>query len=130
MNILYKKYLTYLVVVALIVSLSYSYVYKKHRKIQNEKAMFTLTTEQIFNEFQINKIIANDKYLDKVIIVSGSITNIDLIKIELNNKLLSYLIENDSILKKVGDKITIKGRCIGFDELLEIVKIDQSVILK
>ncbi|MFK5958670.1 MAG: hypothetical protein QM495_07335 [Lutibacter sp.] len=130
MNILNKKHFIYLAVVGLIVSLGYSYIYKNHRNIQNEEAIFIITTEQIFNEFQTNIIVANNKYLDKVIIISGNITSIDSIKIELNNKLMSYLIENHSNSIKVGDEITIKGRCIGYDELLEIVKIDQCIILK
>ena len=28
-----------------------------------------------------------------------------------------------------GISITIKGRCVGYDELLEMVKIDQAIII-
>jgi len=29
-----------------------------------------------------------------------------------------------------NEQITIKGRCIGYDDLFEIVKLDQSTIIK
>jgi hypothetical protein len=31
---------------------------------------------------------------------------------------------------KVNDSVTVKGRCIGFDDLLEEIKLDQCTIKK
>jgi hypothetical protein len=31
---------------------------------------------------------------------------------------------------KNGDIVVIKGRCIGYDDLFEIVKLDQCIIIK
>jgi len=47
----------------------------------------------------------------------------------LNDK-VSVGLESDLIASlKVGASLTVKGRCLGYDELLEIVKIDQATII-
>ena len=56
----------------------YVFVYSKnnHRKIDNEIAI-PITAVDIVKEYQVNEKIANSKYLNKAIQVTGIVTQID-----------------------------------------------------
>ena len=47
----------------------------------------------------------------------------------INNKIFCKF---DNIVNKINinDSIVVKGRCIGYDELLEEIKLDQCSIVK
>ena len=50
----------------------------------------------------------------------------------MDNRVLVDLTPQEQHLARTlrpGTKISIKGRCVGYDDLLEIVKIDQAVLL-
>ena len=68
------------------------------------------------------------KYLDKTIQVSGKISGIDKNLVILD----SYITTQISPIKKdlsIGNEIVVKGRVIGYDELLEELKLDQCTII-
>ena len=69
------------------------------------------------------------KVLNKTVQVSGIITEINTKNIILDDKVQCSF---DSVLKNLNlnETIIVKGRCIGFDELFEVVKMDQSSIIK
>ena len=49
--------------------------------------------------------------------------------IMLDNKIQIHLLNPEEQSINLGEIITIKGRCVGFDDLLEEVKIDQATII-
>ena len=49
--------------------------------------------------------------------------------ITINNKIFCNFTKIFSELK-VNDPISVKGRCIGYDDLLEEIKLDQCSIVK
>lgn len=76
--------------------------------------------------------IFNNKYLDKTIEVSGVVSEIEITDnaILIDEKIFATfrnIIDTDI---KVKDKITIKTRFIGYDDLLEKFRFDQSIIIK
>lgn len=106
------------------------FIYKDHRDISAEKGSYTITATEIFSEFQTNEKNANTKYLDKTIEVAGDISNIDVAtkSIVINDKLFATF--KDVIPKTIqsNSKIKIKGRFIGYDALVEELKMDQCVV--
>ncbi|MFC4738519.1 hypothetical protein ACFO3U_00775 [Flavobacterium ponti] len=108
----------------------YLYAYKDHRDIANEKSAHTIKVSELQNEFAINDSLALKKYQDKTIEVNGQITSIDTDNnaIVLDEKIFASF--NDSLAKEIvlGKKLKIKGRFLGYDELLEEFKMDQCFL--
>ena len=117
-------------ILLLIVFLGYKYIYQDHRDIQKEQAEFVVFSTSITKEFLQNSMEAEKKYLNKTIEISGVITEITENDITLNNNVFCQFSSKITTLFTTKDSITIKGRCIGFDDLLELVKIDQSTIIE
>lgn len=125
-----KRKLIVLLVLILLAFVGYKYIYQDHRDIQKEQAEFVVTSNYIANEFFQNPIETEKKYLNKTVQISGTITEINENDITLNNTVFCQFANTINSTLKTNDIITVKGRCIGYDDLLEIVKIDQSTIIE
>lgn len=124
-----KKYWIILLIIILGAYFGYSYIYQDHRDIEAEKPEFVVTSDAINKEFQDNSTTAETKYLNKTIEINGAITEITKTDITLNNTIFCNLSEGyETTNLKVNDNLTIKGRFIGYDDLLELVKLDQCSI--
>ncbi len=127
-----KKLLVLVVVIAIAAVGVYFYTYKGHRDITTEKASFSLSVKDLQQEFLQNDSLANSKYLDNTIEVYGKISSLDLESngIVLDEKLFATF--KDSTSKKLtqGAALKIKGRFIGYDDLLEEFKMDQVSIIE
>ena len=108
---------------------AYNYLYPDHRSISEESVSYTLDAESIFNEFKADSHQAELKYLDQTVVVSGLITSVNTGNITISNKIYCQFEALNSDLK-VNDSLAVKGRCIGFDDLLEEIKLDQCSIVK
>jgi len=126
-----KNIIIFLFLIALIGTGGFFYIYKSHRDIASEKEDFTMTANAIFSDFQINESKANFKYLDKTIEVSGKISSIDLEtkSIVIDEKLFTTFADTIPKISEVNSVIKIKGRFVGYDGLLEEMKMDQCIIL-
>ncbi|RSK39704.1 OB-fold protein [Mangrovimonas spongiae] len=122
-----KKIGVILIILIVGAVIGYNYVFKNHRNIETEKAQHTLTSKQVANEFSINPNSSQSKYLNKTIEVSGVITEINPNEIVIDNTIVC-LFKNLEKQPKLT-QITIKGRFIGYDDLLEQVKLDQCIII-
>ncbi len=127
-----KKLLIFVLLVVAVLIGGYFYAYKGHRDIASEAADFELTVNDLSKAFSENDSLANAKYADKTIQIYGKITQIDLSSstIVVDEKLSAVFA--DSILPKikVQDAVTIKGRFVGYDDLLEEFKVDQVTLAK
>ena len=128
-----KKKIGILVIIAIAVAvIIYFYAYKGHRDIASEKSDYTLTVAKLQTEFTENDSLANSKFQDKTIEISGLITQIDIESkgIVIDEKLSGTFKDKlpSDLIK--GIKIKIKGRFIGYDDLLEEFKIDQITVIK
>jgi hypothetical protein len=126
-----KKIVLPLLVVLAVLFVLYKYLYKSHRDIANEEVLFTTTASVILDEFKKDEVAANSKYLDKTIIIYGKITALDLKEqsVTIDAILFGKLSDTESSLK-INDSIRCKGRFIGYDELLEEIKMDQITLIK
>ncbi len=105
----------------------YGFLYKEVRDVSAETVAFTVSAKELSAEYLANAVNADTKYLNKTIELKGAVTDIKDSLLVLNHKVVC---DFDTALGNPGinKKITIKGRCIGFDELFGEVKLDQCTI--
>jgi hypothetical protein len=125
------KFLGIIIVVLIISFFSIRYyVYNAGRRdIQSEETTFEVSSEAILNDFTTNTTTSNKKYLEKTITVSGIITSVNGEEVILDNSVNCNLLTASISLKK-NQKVTIKGRVVGYDDLLSEVKLDQCSLTK
>jgi len=100
--------------------LAYSYIYQGHRNVLAEKATISLTSEELFENFNNPSKKASQNYINKIIDFKGSISAIESDFIVIKPSIVCVLDSNFF----VGDTLLLKGRCIGFDDLFMEVKMD------
>lgn len=115
-----------LIILIVIGIIAYNYIYQEHRDIENETAEFVLNSSDLVNEFAINPSTSEKKYLNKTIEVFGTITELNDKDLTLDNNIFCQF--NSKIEVDASKKISIKGRFIGYDDLLEEIKLDQCSI--
>lgn len=108
----------------------YNYVFNsEHRNIAKEEASMALPANELHSHFLNDEASATAKYLDKVLETTGEITSIENNDVTLSNKIQVSFNPEGIPKTQNGASLTIKGRCVGYDELLEMVKIDQAVVI-
>ncbi len=106
-----------------------------HRNLENEKPDFTLTAQELYNDFSADETAGNLKYGDKAIQVSGVVIEKTVHEndatIVLNDAMEGiscsfdslYLVNNNEKIVKIelGETITVKGKCDGIDMIMGVV---------
>lgn len=117
--------LTFIAIVAVGFFTARYYAYNAgKRDIQSEETAFAVSSKAIVTEFTSNTTASNKKYLEKPVAISGIITSVNGKEVILDNSVnCSLLTVTDSIKK--DQKVTIKGRVVGYDDLLGEVRLDQ-----
>lgn len=127
-----KKFLRPLLVtfilMIIVFFIAYNYIYQDHRDIATEQAKASLKSTQLVDKFINSPQDADSLFLDQTIEVNGIVTSIGDGHVVLDENVFCTFQTNPEI--ELGSNITVKGRCIGFDDLLEEVKIDQCIIVK
>lgn len=123
-----RKYLILLLFVVIAIIIGYNYIYKDHRDIGNERAAASLSSSSLIEKFLNSSQEADSLYLDKTIEITGVVTAIGKSDLVLDENVFCTFVSVQEV--EISSKITVKGRCIGFDDLLEEVKIDQCSIVK
>lgn len=114
-----------LVIISLIGLFTYEYVmHGGARDLSTEKAEFTLSSEAILDEFTTNQELSNKKYLEKAVAIKGTITDVNSTQIIVDNAIICILKNPNTTLVK-NQTVTVKGRVVGFDDLMEELKLDQ-----
>jgi hypothetical protein len=124
-----RKWILILVLFLIALFIAYKYVFQNHRDIQTEKSSYITSAAELAREFEINSIDSESKYLDKTIQISGNISEFNEQSITLDNTVFCLFSEPQEPLFKLNTKVLIKGRFIGYDDLLEQIKIDQCYII-
>lgn len=123
-----NKIVLILIVLVILGFAGYAYLYQGHRDIASEKESYLVTANTIFTEFQTNEAKANQKYLDKTIEVYGKISSVDP---ETNSVIIDeklFVVFKDKMKTdelKVLSNVKVKGRFIGYDDLLGELKMDE-----
>ncbi len=104
----------------------YSYIYKPHKNVATIKVSYTGSTKDFLKKATQNATL----WLDKVVLLKGKITQIDDNGITLDNSIYCQFenFSKDQFL--IQTQITIKGNMIGYDDLLNEVKLNQCIVQK
>ncbi|MFP9097461.1 OB-fold protein [Flavobacterium sp. RHBU_24] len=104
----------------------YGYLYKGTRDVNSEEAAYTITADSLTADYQAAQQTADAKYLNKTIVVSGIVTTVADSVVTLNDRVFCGF--EKKMNEPEGKEVTIKGRCIGYDELFGEVKLDQCTL--
>jgi flagellar basal body-associated protein FliL len=118
----------------------------KFEDTTTQKADFTVNANSFIKEFEVNDTAANKKYIEKMIIVNGRVSETENADSTVNIKMIDTLTDayiifafqpqnaNEAKNLKEGDSIAIKGSCSGgaYSEILEtrFITFKRSVINK
>ncbi len=124
-----------LISLTVLIILSGFVIYEKvfnpvHREIAKEPTAFAISADELQFHFADDQETAAHKYIDKVIETHGAITEVGTNTIVLENRVQVYFLNDLKRGLTIGENVNIKGRCVGFDELLLAVKIDQATTIK
>lgn len=117
-----------LICLALAGTIGYFYLYQSHRDISKEAAAFSIKAEDLLKHFENDYDASAVKYVNKALEVQGEITEIQDSTLVLNHVIFCKF--SFGLNTTEGKMIKVKGRCLGYDELLEEVKLDQCSIVK
>ncbi len=120
--------LFFLLTLIVLAVIGYNYLYQSHRDIESEDATYSLTATELYAEFETNPLASQNKYLNKTIEISGFISEKNEAEITLEDKAFCQFSIPINKNLDLNSKVNIKGRFIGFDDLLEQVKLDQCII--
>jgi len=124
-----RNWIALIIVLIITAFIGYNYIYQDHRDIESERAEFTMSSSEINQLFSKNSVAAEQKFLNKTIEVSGLITDINSNDITIDDKIFCQFSDNLKASTDKNENIKIKGRVIGYDDLLEQIKLDQCTII-
>jgi hypothetical protein len=114
-----------IVLVGITVLTGFNYVMQGGaRNLSTEETDFTVSSQSISTEFAANIEASNKKYLEKAVAIKGTVTKITGKEVIIDNSIICTLKELDSSIKE-NQIITIKGRVVGYDDLMGELKLDQ-----
>ena len=136
-----KKIILSILVLALIGAAGtyyYAFVYSKNRKFDMVNAEGTsIEAVALVKAFQENEAEANKTYLDKVLLISGSVSATDqtqtgdrTLTLSSDDPFAGVMVTLDSTEAaaiNMNDKVTVKGFCKGF---LSDVVITSAIVVK
>ena len=105
----------------------YGFLYKSARDISNEDSAFSVPAYGLAGEYTANAKTADTKYLNRTVEIKGRITEIRDSLIIIDSKVVCGF-DVKPADAAINKDVTVKGRCIGFDELFGEVKLDQCTI--
>jgi hypothetical protein len=118
------KLISVVLIILLMAGISlYKYTYQEHKNIESSNVDFKITALELSLHFGVDAEKASEKYVNKVIVVSGDVSELNSVSVMLNSVVLCYFMNGTEQVKQGA--LIIKGRCIGYDDLLEVVKLDQ-----
>ncbi|QOG00931.1 hypothetical protein [Flavobacterium sp. MDT1-60] len=123
------------VIVALLLLVSagiyfyYGFLFKEARNIESEMPDFSITAAKLLKDYNSNPKKADSLYLNKTIEITGKVTK-ETDSVIILESTVFCLFTQKIKEKHINNKVTVKGKCIGYDELFEEVKLDQCTINK
>lgn len=123
-----KKLGIILVLLGLIFFGVYKYMFRAPEDVSKANIDFTVSATEFVEEFSNDLASSEKKYHEAIIVVEGIVTEIESEGITINEGVFCKLSSIENI--KIDSKIKIKGLYIGFDDLFEIVKIDQCSVIE
>lgn len=109
--------------------LYYGFILKESRNIASEAPDISIDAKTLLKDYDTDPGKANSIYLNKTIAVTGQVTKETDVEMVLENNVFCLFIQKTTAGLK-NKKVTVKGKCIGYDELFQEVKLDQCTIIK
>ncbi len=122
----HKILLGLLVVVIIGGIVAYNYVYHDHRDIQSESAKIEISAEKLLERFKNG---GAKNLVNETLTISGRVSKVEESAVTLDESVYASFSEANK-RPKLNESVRIKGRCIGYDELFGIVKLDQCSLQK
>ena len=124
-----RVFLPLSIIVFIIIFITYN---KPHKDFNKSPFEVIIESKELISLYQDNTDNANTRFLDKILLVKGNITHIETDIIILDNGIVCTLDPSQLVTEKIhlNKKISVKGRCIGYDDLLEEIRIDHSFIMR
>lgn len=121
----------FILVIGVIAIVAYNYIYQDHRDISSEKPAYSISAEELTQQFETNEGNATALYLNNTIQIEGTLTSINGQSLVVDNVVFLALNAGETIpnQNKINKQIRLKGRCIGYDNLLGEVKLDQAILI-
>jgi hypothetical protein len=103
-----------------------SIIYKPHVLIEQQDSVYKGDALDFLKKIKVD----TSQWQDKIVELSGKITSKDKQGLMLNTAIYCQLkmMEDLSSLSE-GQEVSIKGRIIGYDDLLEELKLDKTIII-
>ncbi|MCC9065967.1 OB-fold putative lipoprotein [Flavobacterium piscisymbiosum] len=118
-----------LIIVSAGIYFYYGFLFKEARNIASEKPDFSITAEKLLEQYNSDPKKADVLYLNKTIEITGTVTKETDSVITIENTVFCLFTKKIKE-KHLDDKVTVKGKCIGYDELFQEVKLDQCTFNK
>ena len=106
----------------------YFYTNQPHRDIKSEVPSFNISAQNLTQEFMSSQAIASNKFPNKTIIVNGKTDQILSKSLILEGNIFCTF-DLSGLDAKINEVIYVKGRCIGYDDLLGEIQLDQCSIV-
>ena len=105
--------------------------YKPHPQWNQMEPAYEINAVDLLSAYRSDIVKANSKYLNQVLNITGEVTSIETNLIIIDHGVVCMLDATEIINEQsaVGKRLTLKGRCVGYDDLLEEVRMDHGFIL-
>ena len=132
-----KKVLIALVVLVVVGAGFAYYLYNKPvASLEHQKSDVTVSADQLIQDYESDENTANEKYLGKVVEVSGKVAGVTQeegkhkVSLETTNPMSAVIGELEDHLNtggvKAGDQIRMKGKCSGY--LNDVILVQSSIV--
>ena len=125
-----------LIIVVILAWIAYSMYHKPHADFSNIKPAHTITAQQLYQDYDENEEVANEKYLGKVIQVNGKVKSIKRSEDNANVYLdtgsglgdinCAFMEASEVEDLEEGDPVSIRGLCSG--KLMDI-SLERCIVL-
>lgn len=125
------------IIVCLLILAAAFYMYQKPRAgLLNTKPDYTMAAQELYTAFAQNEQKANRQFIEKVILVKGTVDNVQASDSAINIQLSAgdetggvncsvSKNNNAAVLPQKGTVIQVKGRCVGF--LMDVNLVDAVI---
>lgn len=107
--------------------IGYKITYKPHSTIQEKTTDYTGSSSELLTQINTNP----QQWTNKIVDISGKITQSDSLSFMLGSNI--YCQKNTRFstqeFSNTNSMVRIKGRIIGYDDLLEELKLDQVILI-
>jgi len=132
-----KKFIIPIIILFVVVAGIGFYMYNKPvASLDRKKADVSVTADQLLADYEANEQMANDKYLGKVVEVSGKVAQVSMeegknkVHFETSNPISMVITEldegNSASGLEVGEVAKVKGMCSGY--LSDVILVRSSVV--